>query len=53
MLYMDIYKNISSEHFALKNMFENTLKSWKNFTSKYDEYVKKKENGEWNHLSVS
>ncbi|XP_045443361.1 uncharacterized protein LOC118730679 [Pipistrellus kuhlii] len=43
-LYMDMYKKFSSEHFALKNMVENTLKSLKNFTSKYDEVVKKKKN---------
>lgn len=41
-----MYKNISNEHFAFKNMFENTLKSWKKFISKYDEGIKKKENGE-------
>nr|KAF6369390.1 hypothetical protein mMyoMyo1_010735 [Myotis myotis] len=43
-LYRDMYKNISNEQVAFKNMFENTLKSWKKFTSKYDEGIKKKEN---------
>nr|XP_019569041.1 PREDICTED: C-type lectin domain family 12 member A-like [Rhinolophus sinicus] len=42
-LYMDIYKNVSSEHTTLKNMLENTLKVLNNFISKYSEDLKQKE----------
>ncbi|KAF6339759.1 hypothetical protein mRhiFer1_008036 [Rhinolophus ferrumequinum] len=41
-LYMDIYKNVSSEHITLKNMLENTLKVLNNFISKYSEDLKQK-----------
>lgn len=52
-LYLDMYKNISSEHIFFKNMLENALKELKKCTPKYIKSLQQKDNGEWNHLSVS
>lgn len=52
-LYLDMYKNISSEHIFFKNMLENTFKELKECISKYHDRLKQKDNGEWNHLSGS
>ncbi|KAM5334660.1 uncharacterized protein AAES06_008379 isoform 1-T1 [Glossophaga mutica] len=43
-LYLDMYKNISSEHISFKNMLENTLKELKECTSKCHERLKQKDN---------
>lgn len=42
-LYLDMYKNISSEHTFFKNMLENTLKELKECTSKYHEGLNQKD----------
>ncbi|XP_036108853.1 uncharacterized protein LOC118624568 isoform X1 [Molossus molossus] len=41
-LYIDMYKNVSSEHIVLKNMLVNTSKELNRFTSKYSEDLRQK-----------
>lgn len=41
-LFMDICKNVSSEHIIFKNMLERTLEVLNNFPSKYGEDLKQK-----------
>lgn len=43
-LYMDMYKNVSSEHTVFKNMLEDTLKQWNNSMSKFYEDLMKEKN---------
>ncbi|XP_045043046.2 C-type lectin domain family 12 member A-like [Desmodus rotundus] len=43
-LYLDMYKNISSEHIFFKNMLENALKELKKCTPKYIKSLQQKDN---------